>query len=165
MRVMITGGGSNLGRALVPALVEAGHEPVLMDYRDLDTPYESVRADVRNETEVLRVLGEVDVVVHAAALHGIHLEKYSTEDFWDLNVAGTRNVYEAALELGIGKVLLCSTMSVYGKGAREAGDPPVITEYLSLEPSDYFGLSKRVCEEIAPTTTVDTGSEDTGSEP
>jgi UDP-glucose 4-epimerase len=149
MRVMITGGGSNLGRALVPALVEAGHEPVLMDYRDLDTPYESVRADVRNETEVLRVLGEVDVVVHAAALHGIHLEKYSTEDFWDLNVAGTRNVYEAALELGIGKVLLCSTMAAYGEAAREAGDPPVITEDLPLKPRDYYGFSKSLCEEMA----------------
>jgi UDP-glucose 4-epimerase len=92
---------------------------------------------------------DVDVVVHAAALHGIHLEKCTADDFWDLNVAGTRNVYEAALQSGIDKVLLCSTMGVYGEGAREAGDPPVITEDLSLEPSDYYGFSKRVCEEIA----------------
>ena len=149
MRVMITGGGGNLGRVLAPALKEAGHEPVLMDYRALDTPYESVRADLRNKTEVLRALGDVDVVVHAAALHGIHLQKYTTDDFWDLNVAGTRNVYEAALESGIGKVLLCSTMGVYGEGSREAGDPPVMTEDLPLEPKDYYGLSKRLCEEMA----------------
>src|SRR5215218_2365157 len=149
MRVMITGGGGNLGRALAPALAEEGHEPVLMDYRALDTPYESVRADLRNKTEVLRALGDVDVVVHAAALHGIHLQKYTTDDFWDLNVAGTRNVYEAALESGIGKVLLCSTMGVYGEGSREAGDPPVMTEDLPLEPKDYYGLSKRLCEEMA----------------
>src|SRR5919112_6736404 len=127
---MITGGGGNLGRVLAPTLEEAGHEPVLMDYCPLDTPHESVRGDLRDKTEVLRVLGGVEVVVHAAALHGIHLEKYSTDDFWDLNVAGTRNVYEAALELGIEKVLLCSTMGVYGQGVREAGDPPVITEDL-----------------------------------
>lgn len=149
MRVLITGGGGNLGRVLAPALAEADHEPVLMDYRALDTPYESVRADVRNETEVLRALGEVDVVVHAAALHGIHLEKYSTDDFWDLNVAGTRNVYEAALELGIGKILLCSTMAAYGEVGREVGDPPVVTEDLPLKPKDYYGLSKSVCEEMA----------------
>jgi len=149
MRVLITGGGGNLGRALAPALKEAGHEPVLMDYRALDTPYESVRADLRNKTEILRALRDVDVVVHAAALHGIHLEKYSTDDFWDLNVAGTRNVYEAALELGIGKVLLCSTMAAYGEAARGAGDPPVMTEDLPLQPEDYYGLSKRVCEEMA----------------
>jgi UDP-glucose 4-epimerase len=64
-------------------------------------------------------------------------------------VVGTRNVYEAARELGIGKILLCSTMGVYGEGARESGDPPVITEDLSLQPSDFYGFSKRVCEEIA----------------
>src|SRR3954453_6554889 len=149
MRVLITGGGGNLGRVLAPALEEAGYEPVLMDYRDLDTTYESVRADVRNKTEVLRALGEVDAVVHAAALHGIHLEKNSTDDFWVLNVAGTRNVYGAALESGVGKVLLCSTMAAYGEVAPEGGAPPVITEDLPLEPKDYYGLSKELCEEIA----------------
>jgi UDP-glucose 4-epimerase len=149
MRVLITGGGGNLGRALAPALEEAGHEPIVMDYRDLDIPYELIRGDVRDKTRVLRAIRGADVVVHAAALHGIHLEKYTTDDFWDLNVAGTRNVYEAALESGIEKVLLCSTMGVYGEGSREAGDPPVITEELPREPKDYYGFSKRVCEEIA----------------
>ncbi|MDQ3862321.1 MAG: NAD(P)-dependent oxidoreductase [Actinomycetota bacterium] len=149
MRVLITGGGGNLGRVLAPTLEEAGHEPVLMDNRDLDTPYEVARADARDKTEVLRAIRDADVVVHAAALHGIHLEKYTAEDFWDLNVAGTRNVYEAALESGIDKILLCSTMGIYGEVARVAGNPPVITEDLSLEPSDYYGLSKRLCEELA----------------
>src|SRR5215212_2121978 len=149
MRVLITGGGGNLGRALAPALEEAGHEPVLMDYRALDTPYESMRADARDETGVMRALRGVEVVVHAAALHGIHLEKYTTDDFWDLNVSGTRNVYEAALDSGTGKVLLCSTMGVYGEGDRGAGDPPVIIEDLPLKPEDYYGFSKRVCEEMA----------------
>jgi|SRR5215213_3403114 UDP-glucose 4-epimerase len=149
MRVLITGCGGNLGRVLAPALEEAGHEPVLMGNRALETTREVARGDVREKIEVLRGLRNVDVVVRATALHGIHLEKYSTDNFWNLNVAGTRNVYEAALQSGIGKVLLCSTMGVYGEGAREAGDPPVITEDLSLEPSDYYGFSKRVCEEIA----------------
>jgi nucleoside-diphosphate-sugar epimerase len=36
MRVLITGGGGNLGRVLAPALEEAGHEPILMDNRHLD---------------------------------------------------------------------------------------------------------------------------------
>jgi UDP-glucose 4-epimerase len=40
-------------------------------------------------------------------------------------------------------------MGVYGDGVRESGDPPVITEDLSLQPSDFYGFSKRVCEEIA----------------
>ena len=149
MRVLITGGGGNLGRVLAPALEEAGYEPILMDNRELETAHQMVRGDVRDETEVLQDLRDVSVVVHAAALHGIHLERYTTDGFWDLNVAGTRNIYEAARELGIGKILLCSTMGVHGEGVREAGDPPLLTEDLSLEPSDYYGLTKRLCEELA----------------
>src|SRR5215211_9193588 len=80
--------------------------------------HQVVRGDVRDKTELLQDLRDVDVVVHAAALHGIHLERYTTDDFWNLNVVGTRNVYEAARESGIGKILLCSTMGVYGEGAR-----------------------------------------------
>jgi UDP-glucose 4-epimerase len=149
VRVLITGGGGNLGRVLAPALEEAGHEPVLMDNRALETPHATVLADVREKTEVLEALRGVDVVVHAAALHGVHLDKYTTDDFWDLNVAGTRNVYEATREYGIDKILLCSTMGVYGENVRGAGSPPVITEELPLEPSDYYGFSKRLCEEMA----------------
>jgi UDP-glucose 4-epimerase len=40
-------------------------------------------------------------------------------------------------------------MGVYGEGVRESGDPPVVTEDLSTQPSDFYGFSKRVCEEIA----------------
>src|SRR5215203_5052035 len=105
MRVLITGGGGNLGRVLAPTLDEAGYQPILMDNRELETAHQVVRGDVRDKTELLQDLRDVDVVVHAAALHGIHLERYTTDDFWNLNVVGTRNVYEAA---------------------REAGDPPLI---------------------------------------
>jgi len=149
MRVLVTGGGGNLGRVLAPALEETGHEPVLMDYRHLETPHEAVRGDLRDRSDVLQALREADVVVHAAALHGVHLEKYTADDFWDLNVVGTRNIYEAARECGIEKVLLCSTMGVYGDGVRKAGNPPVVTEDLPLEPSDVYGLSKSLCEEMA----------------
>src|SRR5919199_1243077 len=158
MRVLITGGGGNLGRVLPPPPEEAGHEPGLMAYRPLDTTHESVRADVRNRSEVLRALGGVDVIVHAAALHGIHLEKYSTDDFWDLNVAGTRNVYEAARERGVGKVLLCSTMGVYGENVRGAGDPPVITEELPLKLSGSTVSARRCVRRWRPSTSAGTRS-------
>ncbi len=147
VRVLISGGGGNLGRVLAPALKEAGHEPVLMDNRALETPYETVRGDAREKAEVSGAIRGADVVVHAAALHGIHLEKYASDDFWDLNVSGTRNVYEAAVERGVEKVLLCSTMGVYGGDL--GGDPPVVTEDLPLVPSDVYGLSKTLCEEMA----------------
>ena len=48
MKVLITGGGGNLGRVLAPTLEEAGHDPILMDNRDLETPHKAVRGDVRD---------------------------------------------------------------------------------------------------------------------
>ena len=149
MRVLVTGAGGNLGRVLAPALAEAGHEPVLMDFREIETPYEAVQGDARDRADVLGAVRGADAVVHAAALHGVHLAQYSRDDFWDLNVAGTHNVYSAALERGVEKVLLCSTMGIYGEDVRGAGEPPVITEDLALDPSDFYGFSKKLCEEIA----------------
>ena len=149
MRVLVTGAGGNLGRVLAPALAEAGHEPVLMDFREIETPYEAVQGDARDRADVLGAVRGADAVVHAAALHGVHLAQYSRDDFWDLNVTGTHNVYSAALECGVGKVLLCSTMGIYGGDVRGAGDPPVITEDLPLDPADVYGFSKKLCEEIA----------------
>src|ERR671913_2566212 len=67
MRVLITGGGGNLGRVLAPALEEAGYEPILMDNRELETAHQVVRGDVRDKSEFLQDLWDVDVVVHTAA--------------------------------------------------------------------------------------------------
>jgi UDP-glucose 4-epimerase len=61
VRVLITGGGGNLGRVLAPVLMEAGHEPVLMDNRALASPHETVRGDVRGRTELLEILRGIDV--------------------------------------------------------------------------------------------------------
>jgi UDP-glucose 4-epimerase len=150
MKVLITGAGGNLGRVLAPTLEQNGHEPIMMDYRNIETPYRFIYGDIRNKEDVFKAAEGVDAVVHAAALHGIHLSKYSRDDFWKLNVEGTYNVYEAANNLGIKKVLLCSTMGVYGESVKVPQDSfGVVTEELPELPRDFYGLSKTLCEEIA----------------
>ncbi|WP_223594445.1 NAD-dependent epimerase/dehydratase family protein [Neobacillus bataviensis] len=150
MRVFITGAGGNLGRVLAPALADHGHEPVLMDYRHIDTPYEFVEGDVRDGEFIKMVTRDVDVIVHGAALHGIHLSKYKQDDFWNLNVTGTHNVYQAAVENQISKVLFCSTMGVYGGSIPHRKDAYVaVTEDLALKPRDIYGLSKQLGENMA----------------
>jgi UDP-glucose 4-epimerase len=150
MKVLITGAGGNLGRVLGPALVEKGHEPVFMDYRNVETSYRFIQGDVRNKDDVFRAVEGADAIVHAAALHGIHLSKYSRDDFWKLNVEGTYNLFEAAVQYGVKKVLLCSTMGVYGESVKvPEGSFGVVTEDLPALPRDFYGLSKTLCEEIA----------------
>jgi nucleoside-diphosphate-sugar epimerase len=150
MKVLITGAGGNLGRVLAPALAQIGYEPVMMDYRPIDTPFRVIQADVTRQEDVRAAVKDVDAIVHAAALHGIHLSKHSRDEYWNLNVAGTYYVYEAAREADVKKVLLCSTMGVYGKSAWEIEDSfTVVTEDLPLLPRDIYGESKKLCEDLA----------------
>jgi nucleoside-diphosphate-sugar epimerase len=150
MKVLITGAGGNLGRVLAPALAENGYQPVLMDYRPLDTPYRFVQGDVTRPEDVMAAVSGVDVIVHAAALHGIHLEKYSRDDYWNLNVAGTYSIYEAARKQDVKKILLCSTMGVYGESIVGTEDSfAVVTEDLPLLPRDFYGQTKKLCEDLA----------------
>lgn len=151
MKILITGAGGNLGRAIIPALIEAGHSVRLFDFRDIaETGTETIVGDVRDIDDVRAAMSGVDAIVHAAALHGIHLAKWRPEDFWAINVTGTFNVYEAAREAGIKRVVLCSTMGVYGDSARAPDDAwSVVDESNALLPGDVYGMSKKLCEEMA----------------
>ncbi|MCP9487287.1 MAG: NAD-dependent epimerase/dehydratase family protein [Gaiellaceae bacterium MAG52_C11] len=71
MRVLVTGAGGSLGRALIPALGAAGHEVTKLDLRP-----EHGGGDVRRANDVTRAVEDVDAVVHAAALHGVHLQRF-----------------------------------------------------------------------------------------
>ena len=147
MRVLVTGAGGTLGLALAPALEQAGHEPVLQDVRDLDTQYEFVRGDVRSAQDVRAAADGVDVIVHAAAIHGIHLGDRSTRDFYDLNLTGTLNVWEAAVDVGARAVVFSSTMGVY-KTHSAPGDGVALREDVPLRPGDIYGWTKLAGEEL-----------------
>lgn len=123
----------------------------LFDFRAFDDDRgECIVGDVRDIDAVRAAVSGVDAIVHAAALHGIHLAKWRPEDFWAINVTGTFNVYEAAREAGIKRVVLCSTMGVYGDSSRPPADAwGVVDERNALLPGDVYGMSKKLCEEIA----------------
>jgi len=148
-RVLVTGAGGNLGRVVVPALVEAGHDPVLFDFRPLFTDREFIQGDVRDAAAVARAMDGVDAVVHAAALHGIHLQSWSSDDFWSINVTGTFHVYEAARAAGVPHVVLGSSMVVYGDVG--GGDDPweLVMETTPLRPTNLYGLTKVLSEDVA----------------
>jgi nucleoside-diphosphate-sugar epimerase len=134
VKVLVTGAGGNLGRVVIPALRDAGHDVRELDVRE--------GGDVRDAKSVASAVEGVDAVIHAAALHGVHLERWSSHDFWETNVTGTFNVYAA----GPPRVVLCSTMGVYGHATEE---PATVDETTPVRPRDVYGLSKALCEEIA----------------
>jgi nucleoside-diphosphate-sugar epimerase len=150
MHVLVTGAGGNLGRVLAPALAAHGHTPRLFDARPVESDHEVVQGDIRDRADVRRALEGVDAVVHGAALHGVHVDLWPPEDFWSINATGTFHVFDAAREAGIERVVLSSTMAVYG----ESMDPPegawgIVTEESPVVPRDVYGMSKWLCEDLA----------------
>ena len=150
MRVLITGAGGTLGTALAPLLAEVGHEPVLLDIQTLQTPYAFVQGDVRNVQDVQAAAQGAEMIVHTAAIHGIHLRDHSPREFYDLNLTGTFNVWEAAVQAGVRGVVFSSTMGVYGESRIPPRDDAVVAvrEDLPLLPGDIYGYTKVAGEEM-----------------
>ena len=153
-RILVTGAAGTLGRAVVPALLQAGFDVRAGDVRPISgvpQAVETVALDVRDARSVQAAMDGVVGVVHGAAWHGIHLSGHPPSDFWELNATGTFNVLQAALDNGTRAVVLSSTMGVYGRSrTAHPGGPAVrIQEDLPVEPTDVYGLTKVVAEELS----------------
>jgi len=151
VRVLVTGSTGTLGTAVGPLLSSAGHEPILIDVRSPAEPNDRfVHADVRDMGQLGQVMHGVDYVIHTAAIHGIHLRDHTARDFFELNIAGTFNVWEAAREAGVRGVVFSSTMGVYGASSQPASDDAVVRvdEELPCQPRDVYGYTKVVGEEM-----------------
>lgn len=151
MRVLITGAAGTLGSDLAPLLAEAGHDPVLFDIRPIESSHEAIVGDLRDVQDVRRAMQGIGAVVHGAALHGIHLADHTPRDFYELNLTGTFNTLEAAVERGVKAVIFSSTMGVYGESERPATDDAVVAlhEEQPLRPGDIYGYSKLAGEELS----------------
>lgn len=150
MRILITGAAGTLGTALAPLLARAGHEPVLFDVVPIGSAHTVVAGDIRRPGDVARAVDGADIVVHAAALHGIHLAGHSRREFYDLNLTGTFNVLEAAVDAGVRGIVFSSTMGVYGDSGIPVRDDDVVTlhEETPLRPGDIYGYTKLAGEEL-----------------
>ncbi len=119
MRVFVTGGTGFLGGQIVKRLVAAGHEVRCLVHSTKATPLlqqlgvRLVPGDLRDKASLVAGMKGCAWSINAGA----------TFDFWipdadvyrEVNIGGARNVMEAALEVGISKVIHVSTVVVYGK--------------------------------------------------
>jgi nucleoside-diphosphate-sugar epimerase len=114
LRILITGAGGNLGSGLVERL-EGRHALRLSDAAPLETHHEFVRMDVRDREALARAAEGMDLIVHTPAWHGIHLRDHPETDFWDLNVGGTFNMFQAAVANRVPRVVWLSSQSVFSR--------------------------------------------------
>ena len=151
MRIVVTGAAGTLGAVLIPRLVAAGHITIAIDLRRGAQDAEWHVVDLRDAEAVAAAAAGADFIVHAAALHGIHLSDHTPRDFYDLNLTGTFNVWQAAVAHRVRGVVFSSTMGVYGETRRPATDDDVVflNEAMPLLPNDIYGWTKVAGEELA----------------
>ena len=131
MKVLVTGMSGLIGSAVRRGL-EADHELVALN-RSAVQGVATHRADISDFDAIAPVFAGQDAVVHLAAHPG---ENYTWEQLRDTNVEGTRHVFQAAVDAGVGRVIFASS------GATVAGwehDEP----YRALVEGRYDDLPER----------------------
>ena len=142
MRVLLTGGAGDLGQTLVPCLHAAGDTPVVLDLRKpvSDTPF--ICGSVLDRTQLREWLQGIDAIVHVAAWHGIH-ESRGEKDayhFFDLNISGTFEVFEAASRAGVRNIVHISTTSVHRPDTLYARSK-IIAERIAADYAAHNGMN------------------------
>lgn len=118
MKALVTGASGFIGGAVVRALVAAGVQARVTvrpgnNMRHLaGVPMEGVEGDLRNKDSLLRALDGCGQLYHVAAHYALWAKDPSI--FYDVNVAGTRSLLEAAREAGVARTVYCSTIGAIG---------------------------------------------------
>lgn len=142
MKILITGAGGYLGRHMIEPFERAGHELRLMDVRSWDSPHEVVEGTVEDLDTVRAALEGCDAMVLA------HMAPRKPDSYaappmsFAINVTGAANCFHAAVEHGIGKAVLISSVGAVG------GHSPPMRRSDPLQPKDLYGLTKQLQETL-----------------
>ena len=141
MRVLITGGAGFIGSHLADELLAHGYSVRVLDSlvaqvhgpdatrpAYLDPAVELIVGDVRDGTAVGRALDGVDAVYHFAALVGVGQSMYEMARYTEVNAAGTAVLMEALIERPVQRLVVASSMSLYGEGLYRAADGTLVTD-------------------------------------
>lgn len=165
-RIMFTGGSGKAGRHVVQYLVDQGYQVLNLDMAPLDNPaVRTLKTDITDSGQVFNALSSymglhefdpslrpqpVDAVVHFAAIPRIMLTP--DNELFRVNTIGTYNVIEAAVKLGIKKIIIASSETTYGLVFNyEPRNPdyfPLDEDY-DVDPPDSYALSKVLNEKTA----------------
>ena len=120
MKFVVTGGAGFIGNNIVRQLLKQNHTPIVVDnlYRgkiervsSLDVEFHKV--DIRNYDKLRNILKNSDGIFHEAALTNVQESFTKQQEYNDVNVKGTENVFKIAKEFDL-KVIYASTSSIYG---------------------------------------------------
>lgn len=151
MRVLLTGGSGSVGKAVVDRLTAQGHGVLVVGRRPgLEIEGAEYRScDINNYASLREVIRGCQAVVHLAAIPNPVND--TPEQIFTINCAGTFNVFQAAAEEGIKRVVQASSINATGQFF---GIGPLPLYYLPMDEdhpvssTDAYSFSKHVVEEI-----------------
>lgn len=146
LTVAVTGAGGYLGSCVTGTLLDAGHDVVPVD--DFSTgDVESVRGqavrrvDVQDREAVRDVLGDVNAVIHLAAISDVEACGDAPEHAFDVNVGGTENIAWVCREQGI-PLSFAGSVAVFGEPESFPLNPS-----LHRDPLNMYGVTKQMNED------------------
>ena len=151
MHFIVTGGAGFVGSHLVKLLVEEGHKITVIDnlHKGKKENLASVinkikfqKIDIRDYESMKKVLKNIDGVFHQAALTVVQDSFSRPEEYFDVNVCGTENIFKLANENKF-KVVYASSSSVYGHKLETP-----IAEDVERNPINPYGKTKLETEHL-----------------
>ena len=127
--ILITGGAGFIGSHLADELLRHGYHVRVLDSLvaqvhgdgeqppDLSPDAELLVGDLRDRDALREALEGVDAVVHLAARVGVGQSMYELSEYTSANSCGTALLLEALLDQPVRKLVVASSMSIYGEGA------------------------------------------------
>lgn len=193
--ILVTGGAGFIGGAIVDAAIAAGVEVRILDSLRSDVHgggpdarpgVELVHGDIRDADLVSSALEGVDLVCHQAAKVGLGKDFSDAPDYVSSNDLGTAVLLAQMATAGISRLVLASSMVVYGEGAYRGSEgvtrpaprlvadldagvfdprdasgevlaPDIITEDAPLDPRNVYALTKLAQEHLASSWARSTG--------
>lgn len=151
LSVLVTGGTGSFGKKFVRLMLDEYHPKRLVilsrdelkqhEMRVGGCNHDSLRyfiGDVRDKDRLYRALAGVDVVVHAAALKQVPACEYNPFEAVKTNVLGAQNIIDAAIDLGVRKVLALSTDKAVNP-VNLYGATKLVAEKLFVQGNAYSG--------------------------
>jgi UDP-glucose 4-epimerase len=151
--VFFTGGAGFIGLHVVPQLLERGYRVRIFDNmfrgdRDAvnalarDAEVELIDQDIRYGGAVQQAMKGCAYVIHGAAV-SINKSQSDPYESIDINLVGEHNVFAAAADHGVERLVFCSSASVYGDPKRLP-----MHEDDRLDPQTPYCISKRAGEDL-----------------
>lgn len=149
MKILVTGGAGYIGSALIPELLNAGHQVRVLDSLlfgqtsllpyFINENFEFIKGDIRNFELTQKAVEGMDVIIHLAAIVGAPACKKDPKLAQEVNHFGTANINNARDVSQ--KMFYASTGSVYGKVEN------ICREDLPVKPLSAYGETKLRAEE------------------